>query len=312
MDKYIRTFYKLLPSKIKNSIPEQIPREYKLRIDSHRYRYENAIMKIYRSNVLPSPRIQILDVGASKGPKSQWRLVSELNKLDLTGIEPNKTAYHALQEQYPNHTYHNISFSDSTGRATLYITKEETKSSLYKPNYQLIEKFDMFGDAYNVQNEMEIKSVSMDEFYQDYNYPFNMIKIDTQGSEGDIIQGGKKTINDAHLLLFETHFKELYEGQQTFCDVKSILPNHFEFIDLFHKRWTKSQSISSNSAEISDGELVEGDALYLNTKSKGVVEKIVLLLLYNKGTTALQIFEENKSELSTDQVDVIKRILADI
>ena len=46
-----------------------------------------------------------------------------------------------------------------------------------------------------------------------------MIKIDVQGYEDKVIEGGKNIISRAKLVIIESSFEELYEGQPLFDDI---------------------------------------------------------------------------------------------
>lgn len=55
-----------------------------------------------------------------------------------------------------------------------------------------------------------------------------LVKIDVQGYEGHVLQGGERTIRRAALVIIETSFEVLYEGQPLFDDVYGIL-THWGF-----------------------------------------------------------------------------------
>jgi Methyltransferase FkbM domain len=49
------------------------------------------------------------------------------------------------------------------------------------------------------------------------------IKLDTQGSELDILRGATHVLPTVSLIDIEVEFNELYDGQPLFCDVDRFL-----------------------------------------------------------------------------------------
>lgn len=66
--------------------------------------------------------------------------------------------------------------------------------------------------------------------------PFDILELDTQGSEIDILEGGRKTISDSVIAIFtEVSMDEAYLGQCLFDDVLRFCRGHgFRFIS-FHE-----------------------------------------------------------------------------
>jgi hypothetical protein len=50
-----------------------------------------------------------------------------------------------------------------------------------------------------------------------------LVKIDVQGYEDRVLKGGLETIQRASLLVIETSFEPLYQGQPLFGDIYSML-----------------------------------------------------------------------------------------
>ncbi len=49
------------------------------------------------------------------------------------------------------------------------------------------------------------------------------MKIDVQGYEDRVLRGGEQTVKRAQVLLVETSFQQLYEGQALFEDILALL-----------------------------------------------------------------------------------------
>ena len=82
---------------------------------------------------------------------------------------------------------------------------------------------DAFPIARNVREEM-IEVRRLDDIANDLKLIDNiLIKIDVQGFEDKVIQGGEKTIKRAKILIVETSFEPLYHDQLLFNSIYSIL-----------------------------------------------------------------------------------------
>ena len=79
------------------------------------------------------------------------------------------------------------------------------------------------------------------------------MKLDTQGSEYDILSGGLITIKDVIAIDIEVEFSEMYKNQKLFSNIDEILRNNgFEFFTFLgnygsaQRRTTKPLSYSKN------------------------------------------------------------------
>ncbi len=155
------------------------------------------------------PRV-VYDIGASTGiwseviarvlPDAQYHLfeplasVAEMYKRDL----PGRLA------QLPNSTLHPVALGDSNGKAVCYLAHDPFASSLNDR-----------GDIPEVKGRIEVDKYRLDDYQVSANLPLpDVIKIDCQGAEDVIIQGGERTVWNAQVLFLETWFKRGY-GQAT-------------------------------------------------------------------------------------------------
>jgi FkbM family methyltransferase len=80
-----------------------------------------------------------------------------------------------------------------------------------------------------------------------------LVKIDVQGFENQVLRGGEKTIRQAAVILVETSFETLYEGQALFEDIHQRLKSWgFDF------RGNLDQSYAPT-----DGRLLQADSLFV-------------------------------------------------
>lgn len=84
-----------------------------------------------------------------------------------------------------------------------------------------------YHNIYENLNPEKHQSISLDEYIEDHNLPFpDFIKIDTQGSELDILRGAKKSLKNCHGLLVELSLIQNNENCPKFYEVISFLEEH--------------------------------------------------------------------------------------
>ncbi|MCE9523358.1 MAG: FkbM family methyltransferase, partial [Alphaproteobacteria bacterium] len=152
-----------------------------------------------KKQVLEELRLQgytprtLLDVGAHVGAFSQQFLAVYPDCVP-TLIEPNPFCQESLSKL--PFERHEVAASHEAGRAELFLTKEwlqSTGSSLYRENTSF------FRDDVVVKHEVE--KVRLDDLF--CGRKFDFVKIDTQGSELDVLRGGEKILQQADYILVE-------------------------------------------------------------------------------------------------------------
>ncbi|MDB5433240.1 MAG: FkbM family methyltransferase [Caulobacter sp.] len=135
----------------------------------------------------------LLDVGAHVGAFTQGFLEAFPDCVP-TLIEPNPFCQEALAAL----PYEKLSAAASSenGRAELFLTKEwlqSTGSSLYR------EDTDYFRDEVVIRQEVD--KIRLDDVFAGRRFDF--VKIDTQGSELDVLMGGQAVLRQADYILIE-------------------------------------------------------------------------------------------------------------
>lgn len=109
---------------------------------------------------------------------------------------------------------------------TLYETRAPMCYSLYEPNEKLISLYQNFEVAY-LKATSEVDTVSLDTFTTRNDIKsVDFMKIDIQGAELDVFQGGLSTLEDVVAMVCEVEFVEHYVGQPLFGDVCAFLKKH--------------------------------------------------------------------------------------
>jgi len=135
-----------------------------------------------------------LDVGFNYGWWT-WLLLKNIGREGkVYAWEPNKFLYENYLEKWPfkNLTGYNYALSDKTGEQDYYIYGEEGDES----GINSLEREDLWKEL-----PVEIKKVkteTLDDWWNEHGKPkINFIKIDCEGHDYKILQGGKRLIDTA-------------------------------------------------------------------------------------------------------------------
>jgi len=171
-----------------------------------------------------------LDVGARWGADSVFASFSS-EELEMHGFEPEPEECARLNNEVKNiesvggvsQFFHPIALGGSKGLRNFYATKQPACSSLHAPRKHLHERYPVLDDI-----ELDsVLSIAVDTLsnwacrngikYIDY------IKLDTQGSELEILQGAGDLAETFVCAEIEVEFNPIYEGQPLFSDVDSFM-----------------------------------------------------------------------------------------
>lgn len=160
------------------------------------------------------------------------------------------------------------------GPATFYETSFSEASSIYEPNIPLLSRFTNVSDLFSMVKTSKIETFRIDDIIPEVEA--DLMTLDVQGAELDVLEGGKKVLSQASLIILEVSFIEMYKNQPLFADVERFMKeNEFNLIDILsihrysHSNLIKSSRFNSVSAW--------GGAIYINK-----IENIL-----NKGTDAI-------------------------
>ena len=190
--------------------------------------YLRELSKKYKPN-------SILDIGAHHGKfskfcKSLWKDV------DLLMIEGNDECDSILDNLPFDHCI--VLLSDTNREVTLYLNPKNlscTGTSYYKERTR------------HYKNSIEVKknTYTLDEVVEDIDKRYDIIKIDTQGSELDIIKGGLKTVQNCSYLIMEVPILQYNEGSPLFDEIIKYMNNigfsNYEIIEE-HKWMDKNEN----------------------------------------------------------------------
>jgi FkbM family methyltransferase len=218
--------------------------------------------KINKYFELLSRNIVLCDVGARGGLEKPW--LSHSNSISVVGFEPDKKEYHELNHnKNKNDIILPYALYNKESALSLNLTNSRGCSSIYLPNYQFLDRFPD-SKRFSVEEKCPIETTTLDKLHENKKIEnIDFIKLDTQGSELEILKGGSKFLNNSIIgLQVEVEFKTMYESQPLFSDVDKYIRDEFR-LELFDIRKTYWKYNEGKGIGQKKGQLIFGDALYL-------------------------------------------------
>jgi len=271
-------------------------------------------------------KLYCVDLGSRAGMPDNW--LKFKNSLVIDAFDPDIEADDKGYKKENNVTWYSSGLAGTTGKSKFYITNVASGSSLYKPNPKTMSKYSP-KRYWTVREIRDLYFLSFSDFLHKNNKTVpDLIKLDTQGSELDILKSlKKKQLSEVLGIEIEVEFLDLYSNQPLFRDVDNYLSsNGFELMDLRTHRsyrfvnndkghYLKKYLELSSFPESFSAKLLAGDAFYikkLNKESSEFKNKILkvikILIIYNFIDEALALVLENFKSGILNKEEKIKYI----
>ena len=172
-------------------------------------------------------RFTMLDIGAlpSSCVDEPYRhLVDVFPGSQIAAFELDEGLCAALNAKLPRSVrYYAVALGRAEETRPLYHTVSAMCTSLYRPNEALLRRYHNLDDAM-LRSIGLVETMSLDRFAADHGVvDVDFIKIDVQGGELDVFEGGTRTLQDVLAIVTEVEFVALYIGQPLFGDVSRFL-----------------------------------------------------------------------------------------
>lgn len=146
----------------------------------------------------------------------------------------------------------------SSETRTLHLTRKKEVSSFLKPNRAYVDLFPN-SSRWDIIGQETIQVRPLDVF-QDEIGEIDFIKLDTQGTELDILLGSINSLKSVLAVEIEVEFVEIYEGQPLFSDILIFMnKNGFQFYEFITEYRYGRQELNRK------GQLAFADALFMRT-----------------------------------------------
>jgi FkbM family methyltransferase len=150
----------------------------------------------------------------------------------VLGFEPDQAecermnADPELRGRYARMELVPVALAEQDGPATLHEIIAPTNTSLRSPNPVFVSRYDMV--KWREVGQTQITTTTLDRvlFESRADEPFwgEALKIDTQGTEHEILLGARRTLTERTLFAcIEVSFCELYVGQKLFSEIELLM-----------------------------------------------------------------------------------------
>jgi FkbM family methyltransferase len=175
--------------------------------------------------IVTPPSMTAVDIGAMllEGQNDPLARLSELGQLQVIGFEPLPAECEKLNALgRPGRRY--LPYAIANGeRRKFYVTNTGMTSSLLRPNLRFVKLFNNLAELMQVVSTPDIDTVRLDDVSEIREQGCDLLKLDTQGSEAEILAHAGKTLERCLIVQSEVEFVPLYEEQPLFADVDQLL-----------------------------------------------------------------------------------------
>ena len=205
----------------------------------------------------------VIDVGANIGQAARM-FHDILPNAFIYSFEPLQDCFLQLRSNMAdvsNFKAFNIALSDKDGKQDIYRNEHSPSSSFLKM-CELCKKEYPFTSREAIET-VEVKT--LDSIVNELELKDNiLLKIDVQGFEDKVLRGGMNTLSRVMVIIIETSFYELYEGQPLFPDIYDFLKkNGF----VYSGNWEEEKKSPI------DGATLQADSIFIKTNINREGEK---------------------------------------
>ena len=276
---------------------------YKFNLRNYSKKISNLLHKNLNKN------FTLLDIGAANGVSGRWNIISE--KINKILVEPHKQSAEKLKKQGIK-VLESVLHNDKT-KIKFYNTRKPECSSFFKPNFDHLKKF-LDKERFEIISEDIFDAKSLDSEIVNFAPP-NFIKIDTEGSELEILKGSSKTLLNVFGLEVECSFNQLRVDQPLFEEIKIYLEKlDFIFIDFVSMiRWEKDNFSFFGQPQITDALFLKNEEIIISNFKKNeisiddLLNYFIILVAYERVDILSYVYK--KSGLSLKYIEEITKTL---
>lgn len=184
----------------------------------------------------------IVDVGANVG-QTLSRIKRIFPAAQMHCIEPVPEHYDELKEIskfYDDAYVYNLALGDKDEQREFNVNQHQPMlSSFYELNENSKDSIAINAPEASHSNFLDnekitVHSKTLDTWAQENNIThIDLLKMDTQGSEPEILEGGIEILKNTNVIVTELMFYDLYKKRNSFYDIeKTLIPLGFELFDI--------------------------------------------------------------------------------
>jgi len=173
-------------------------------------------------NIDSQKPLVVADIGCRWGFAERFLTVPDKEGFKIYGFDPDEEECRRLQQAYKDIpegivTCVPIALAGQEGMRNLYITKQPACSSLHPPIQYLAERYPTLSNDIKLDKITTVNVTTIEKWAAAHNVDYiDYLKIDTQGSELEILTGAGALLESVRCIDIEVEFNPIYEGQTTF------------------------------------------------------------------------------------------------
>lgn len=268
--------------------------------------------------------LTLADVGSAGGLNERWRPFRPVIQAVL--FDPREASPSGALERGGARVFP-VALGAAAGDATLHITALPNMSSLLEPDTEALRRYRKKGAHSEVTARETLKLASLDSLEAAEGFQVDVLKIDTQGSELEVLEGAAGALDRSVVLAeVEVSFFQRYVGQPLFAEIEAFMrARGFELIELHRlKRYRAANAQRVTNIGLGSGQragrIAYGDAIFLRreedirARAAGdggltLLRAIVALAAYGKPDLAARLFTEGRETLAPETAARVERAL---
>ena len=207
----------------------------------------------------------LIDIGAAGGVNRRyWK---NFRNLTAVGFEPDEREFSKLP-QSKSQRWYQIALNNPGGVFNLNVTRHQTNTSLLEPNLELIRQLNMDVRDFDILRKVPLRCQTLDRVCVDDGIVPHVVKLNTQGTELDILKGGEACLRRSIFAIEgEVEFLPLYKNQPLFTDVHEYVSGlGFQLMDFLNPVRIRGRECGDGRGAPSH--LLSSDALYFKSLSR--------------------------------------------
>lgn len=199
------------------------------------------------SKLLPGASITVVDVGANVGQSvERFRNLFQERLEKITSFEPVPSAFAILEERWggvEGVALENLAVSNINGTTIIHEFAASQLSSAFLPHSNGLwaseksAKIGLQSEKDLLKSSHEVATVTLDTFFSSMTGSIDLLKVDTQGSEAQVLQGAATMLENQFLrpsvIELEIILGDAYASPQSFLDIESsLIPNGYRLISI--------------------------------------------------------------------------------
>ncbi|WP_296419330.1 FkbM family methyltransferase [Pseudooctadecabacter sp.] len=208
--------------------------------------------------------MKILDVGANPINVPAYQPLIDRQMCHVWGFEPNPKAFADLQKVQNDRATYFPQAIGPEGKGTFYAHEFAVLSSLfpiYRPTADFLGR-ERWYEKQVTKMEMDLVTIdSLDDLPR-----VDVLKMDLQGGELSVVEGGRDRLSEAMVVIPEVRFIRMYEGEPLWAELDlELRAQGFQLhkfqtqkaLPVKHSQWRKLDRKAVGS------QLLDGDAVYI-------------------------------------------------